>query len=130
MKFARLSRRHKHRHGRYACLHHNKPPCRCARSSSSKTRFPFDSTIRYSYPFTAFVGAAEPVKLTLSTASLLGFKYTLRRMLKLALEWGRVANVAARTRLLPGENRRHRALTEPEDAAYLKAVQDPTKPTG
>jgi integrase len=47
---------------------------------------------------------------------------TLRRMLKLAAEWGRVSKLEVRVRLLPGENRRNRALTEAEDAAYLKAA--------
>jgi integrase len=48
---------------------------------------------------------------------------TLRRMLTLAVEWGRIS-AAPKIRLLPGENRRERALAETEDAAYVKAATD------
>jgi integrase len=46
---------------------------------------------------------------------------TLRRALLCAQEWGRVS-ATVKVRLLPGENRRERALSEVEDAAYMKAA--------
>jgi integrase len=48
---------------------------------------------------------------------------TLRRMLNLAVEWGKL-RAAPKVRLLPGENRRERALAEAEDALYVKAATD------
>ena len=48
---------------------------------------------------------------------------TLRRMLTLAVEWGKIL-AAQKIRLLPGENRRERALAEAEDALYVKAATD------
>jgi integrase len=47
----------------------------------------------------------------------------LRRMLRLAVEWGKVEKAAPRISLLPGERRRERVLTLTEEAAYLKATQ-------
>jgi integrase len=47
----------------------------------------------------------------------------LRRMLRLAVEWGTVEKAAPRVSLLPGERRRERVLTTTEEAAYLKAAQ-------
>jgi integrase len=47
----------------------------------------------------------------------------LRRMLRLAVEWGKVEKAAPRVSLLPGERRRERVLTPTEEAAYLKAAQ-------
>lgn len=46
---------------------------------------------------------------------------TLRRALKCAQEWGRVS-ATVKVRMLPGENQRERALSEAEDAAYIKAA--------
>ena len=46
----------------------------------------------------------------------------LRRMLRLAVEWGKVEKAAPRVSLLPGERRRERVLTPTEEAAYLKAA--------
>ena len=48
---------------------------------------------------------------------------TLRKMLKLAVEWGKTVG-SPKVRLLPGENRRERALSEAEDTAYLNAAID------
>ena len=47
----------------------------------------------------------------------------LRRMLQLAVEWGKVEKAAPRISLLPGEKRRERVLSPTEEAAYLKATQ-------
>jgi hypothetical protein len=47
----------------------------------------------------------------------------LRRMLRLAVEWGKVEKAAPRISLLPGERRRERVLSPTEEAAYLKATQ-------
>jgi hypothetical protein len=45
----------------------------------------------------------------------------LRRMLRLAVEWGKVEKAAPRISLLPGERRRERVLSPTEEAAYLKS---------
>ena len=47
----------------------------------------------------------------------------LRRMLRLAVEWGKAEKAAPRISLLPGERRRERVLSPTEEAAYLKATQ-------
>ena len=47
----------------------------------------------------------------------------LRRMLRLAVEWGKSEKAAPRVLLLPGERRRERVLSPAEEAAYLKATQ-------
>lgn len=47
----------------------------------------------------------------------------LRRMLRLAVEWGKSEKAAPRVLLLPGERRRERVLSPTEEAAYLKATQ-------
>lgn len=47
----------------------------------------------------------------------------LRRMLRLAVEWGKTEKAAPRISLLPGERRRERVLSLTEEAAYLKAAQ-------
>lgn len=46
----------------------------------------------------------------------------LRRMLHLAVEWGQVEKAPARVRLIPGEQRRERVLSEDDEAAYLIAA--------
>lgn len=46
---------------------------------------------------------------------------TLRRILNLAVEWGKISTVPPKIRLLAGENQRERVLTAEEEAAYLKA---------
>src|SRR5258708_7263569 len=47
----------------------------------------------------------------------------LRRILRLAVEWGRAERAAPRVSLLPGERQRERVLNLNEEAAYLKAAQ-------
>jgi hypothetical protein len=44
----------------------------------------------------------------------------LRRMFHLAKEWGKVAKVLPKVKLLPGENQRERVLSAEEESAYLK----------
>jgi integrase len=59
-----------------------------------------------------------------------GFKTTsinrhlqvLRRILKLAAEWGKTEKALSRVRMLPGENRRERVLSIAEETAYLEAA--------
>jgi integrase len=46
----------------------------------------------------------------------------LRRMLKLATEWGKVEKVLPKVEMLPGENQRDRVLTAEEEARYLEAA--------
>jgi integrase len=46
----------------------------------------------------------------------------LRRMLKLALEWGKVGKVLPKIEMLPGEKHRDRVLASEEEAAYLEAA--------
>jgi len=45
----------------------------------------------------------------------------LRRMLKLATEWGKVNTALPRVSMLPGQKRRERVLSSDEESAYLKA---------
>jgi len=47
----------------------------------------------------------------------------LRRILRLAVDWGKVEKAPPRISLLPGERRRERVLTPAEEAAYLRAAQ-------
>ena len=46
----------------------------------------------------------------------------LRRMLKLAMEWGKVEKALPKIEMLPGENHRDRVLTADEEARYLEAA--------
>lgn len=46
----------------------------------------------------------------------------LRRMLHLAVEWGRLSTVPPKVRMLPGERHRERVLTEDEEARYLRGA--------
>jgi integrase len=48
----------------------------------------------------------------------------LRRILRLAVEWGKSEHAAPRVSLLPGERRRERVLNRREEAAYSKAAQE------
>jgi integrase len=48
----------------------------------------------------------------------------LRRMLHLAVEWGKIYKAPAKISLIPGERRRERVLSEEEEAQYLKAASD------
>jgi integrase len=46
----------------------------------------------------------------------------LRRMLRLALEWGTLERSPIRVQMLPGENQRDRVLTNDEEARYFQAT--------
>ncbi len=46
----------------------------------------------------------------------------LRRMLKLAVEWGKVEKALPKVEMLPGENHRERVLSEDEEDRYLEAA--------
>jgi integrase len=46
----------------------------------------------------------------------------LRRMLKLAMEWGRIDKALPKIEMLPGENHRDRVLSADEEAAYLESA--------
>jgi len=46
----------------------------------------------------------------------------LRRILRLALEWGKIEKVPPKVQMLPGENERDRVLTDEEEARYLTAA--------
>jgi len=48
----------------------------------------------------------------------------LRRMLKLAHEWGKVDKPPQRVSMLPGENRREQVLNTDEEAAYANATSE------
>ena len=56
------------------------------------------------------------------TSSINRHLQVLRRMLKLAIEWGKSEKVLSRVRMLPGENRRERVLSPTEESAYLEAA--------
>ena len=45
-----------------------------------------------------------------------------RRMLKLAMEWGKVERVLPKVEMLPGEKRRDRVLSADEETRYLGAA--------
>ena len=47
----------------------------------------------------------------------------LRRMLRLAVEWGKSEKAAPKVLLIPGECRRERVLSPAEETAYLDATQ-------
>ena len=47
----------------------------------------------------------------------------MRRMLRLAVEWGHSEKAAPRVSLLPGERRRERVLSLTEEAAYLEGAR-------
>ena len=49
---------------------------------------------------------------------------TLRRMFRLAQEWGRVTTVLPNVKMLPGENQRERVLSGDDEAAYLKVATE------
>ena len=46
----------------------------------------------------------------------------LRRMFKLAMEWGKVEKALPKVEMLPGENHRDRVLSASEEASYLEAA--------
>ena len=60
----------------------------------------------------------------LSVASINRQLEVLRRMLKLAVEWGKTEKILPRVEMLPGENHRDRVLSNEEEIRYLKATAD------
>jgi integrase len=67
-----------------------------------------------------FVAKRRESKLAVSTINRQ--LEVLRRMLKLAVEWGKVEKVLPRVEMLPGENHRDRVLSADEEARYLEAA--------
>jgi integrase len=59
---------------------------------------------------------------SLSVASINRQLEVLRRLLKLAVEWGKVEKVLPRVEMLPGENHRDRVLSEEEETRYLEGA--------
>jgi len=57
-----------------------------------------------------------------SIASINRRLQVLRRIFKLATEWGKVERVLPKIEMLPGENHRDRVLTKAEDERYLEAT--------
>jgi integrase len=68
----------------------------------------------------AYIGARQALEMRVSTINR--DLATLRRMFKLAMEWGSVQGILPKVRLLPGENRRERVVTLDEEKAYLEAA--------
>ncbi len=58
----------------------------------------------------------------LAVASINRRLEVLRRMLKLAVEWGKVDRLLPRVEMLPGENHRDRVLSADEETRYLNAA--------
>lgn len=58
----------------------------------------------------------------LTVASINRQLEVLRRMLKLALEWGKIDRALPRVEMLPGENHRDRVLSPDEETRYLGAA--------
>jgi integrase len=69
---------------------------------------------------TAFI--AERRKAELKVSSINRELEVLRRMLRLALEWGVLDKLPLRVQMLPGENQRDRVLTNDEESRYHKAT--------
>jgi len=58
----------------------------------------------------------------LSIASINRRLEVLRRLLRLATEWGKVEKVLPKVEMLPGENHRDRVLSEEEETRYLEGA--------
>jgi integrase len=58
----------------------------------------------------------------LAVASINRQLEVLRRLLKLATEWGKVEKALPKVEMLPGENHRDRVLTAEEEARFLEAA--------
>jgi integrase len=58
----------------------------------------------------------------LSVASINRRLEVLRRLLKLAMEWGKVEKALPKVQMLPGENHRDRVLSEEEETRYLEGA--------
>jgi integrase len=68
--------------------------------------------------------AAHRQSLKMQVSSVNNSLRALRRMLRLAVEWG-VLEVAPHIKLLPGERHRDRVVSLEEEAKYLAAVSEP-----
>lgn len=71
---------------------------------------------------TAFIEKRRQAKYEVATINRA--LQVLRRMLRLAVEWGRIEKTPTRVTLLPGEKRRERVLSHQEEAEYLRAAQE------
>jgi hypothetical protein len=69
---------------------------------------------------TGFVARRQTAKVQVSTLN--ADLAALRRILHLALEWGKVSAALPRVRLLPGANHRERVLSPVEETKYLEAA--------
>src|SRR5262249_16782413 len=69
---------------------------------------------------TDFVETLRSDKLQISSMNRV--LEVLRRMLRLALEWGKIERVPPKIQMIPGENERDRVLTEDEENRYLTAA--------
>jgi integrase len=69
---------------------------------------------------TEFIAARRHAGMAISTINR--DLSTLRRMFRLAQEWGKVHTVLPRVRMLPGENQRERVLDAGEERRYLAAT--------
>jgi integrase len=69
---------------------------------------------------TGFISKRRKAKLKVS--SINRELEVLRRMLRLAFEWGVLDKPALKVQMLPGENERDRVLSSAEESRYLKAT--------
>lgn len=58
----------------------------------------------------------------MSIASINRQLEVLRRLLKLATDWGKVERTLPKVEMLPGENHRDRVLSADDEASYLEAT--------
>lgn len=68
--------------------------------------------------------AAHRQGLGMQVSSVNNSLRALRRMIRLAVEWGAL-DIAPSVKLLPGERRRERVITPAEEAKYLAACREP-----
>lgn len=68
--------------------------------------------------------AAHRQSLKMQVSSVNNTVRALRRMLRLAVEWGALEN-APQIKMLPGERHRERVITPVEEAKYLAAAPEP-----
>ena len=68
--------------------------------------------------------AAHRQSLKMQVSSVNNSVRALRRMLRLAVEWGAL-EVAPQIKMLPGERHRERVVTSEEEAKYLAAAPEP-----
>jgi integrase len=74
---------------------------------------------------------SEKIAAYISRRKLAGLKISsinrelqvLRRLLAMALEWGKLDKVPPRVKMLPGEKHRERVITAEEEAVYLTAAR-------